>query len=165
LNELTFDEVFVSDNRVLGTIGDGWMQATSELAFERSGPERYLSTFALFVELVRNYRGSNSSLATLAVGRLLAQLTTARHLTYVVAGMIESGESPRVLSALAKDVGTQFEREVIDVSRSLSGARSTSDCSLQHLLDQATLSAPAFTIRGGATEILRSIVSKELQPS
>ena len=38
---------------LLGREGDGWTQVTSELAFERSGPERFLSSFTLLVELVR----------------------------------------------------------------------------------------------------------------
>ena len=48
-NEVTFDDVFVSDADVLGSIGDGWRQVTSELGFERSGPERILSTVTLIL--------------------------------------------------------------------------------------------------------------------
>lgn len=44
-NEVHLNEVFIPpDNRVLGEIGSGWTGVTSELAYERSGPERYLST-------------------------------------------------------------------------------------------------------------------------
>ena len=43
-NEVTFDDVFVADGDVLGEIGNGWHQVTAELGFERSGPERILST-------------------------------------------------------------------------------------------------------------------------
>ena len=46
-NEVTFDDVFVADGDVLGEIGDGWHQVTAELGFERSGPERILSTATL----------------------------------------------------------------------------------------------------------------------
>ena len=52
-NEVFLDNVFVPDDMVVGAIGEGWQQITSELALERSGPERYMSTFPLFVELVR----------------------------------------------------------------------------------------------------------------
>ena len=48
-NEVTFEEVFVSDADVFGSIGDGWRQVTSELGFERSGPERFLSTVTLIL--------------------------------------------------------------------------------------------------------------------
>ena len=34
--------------------GNGWAQGLAELAFERSGPERILSTFPLMDELIQN---------------------------------------------------------------------------------------------------------------
>ena len=37
-NEVVLDEVFVPDDMVLGEVGDGWSQVTSELSHERSGP-------------------------------------------------------------------------------------------------------------------------------
>ena len=46
-NEVVLSEVFVGDEQVLGTVGDGWTQVTHELAYERSGPERILSTYPL----------------------------------------------------------------------------------------------------------------------
>ena len=52
-NEVVFQDAFLPDTALLGREGDGWNQVTSELAFERSGPERFLSSFGLFVELVR----------------------------------------------------------------------------------------------------------------
>ena len=49
-NEVHLNGVFVPDDRVLGKLGEGWRQVSSELAFERSGPERFLSTFQLLAE-------------------------------------------------------------------------------------------------------------------
>src|SRR5260370_42384025 len=46
-NEGVLDGVFVADDQVLGTGGKGWTQVTHELAYERSGPERILSTVAV----------------------------------------------------------------------------------------------------------------------
>ena len=37
-NEVLLDQVFVPDTDVLGEVGNGWQQVTSELSFERSGP-------------------------------------------------------------------------------------------------------------------------------
>ena len=51
-NEVTFDDVLVPHNCLIGTEGDGWSQVTSELAFERSGPERYLSSSQLLLEMI-----------------------------------------------------------------------------------------------------------------
>ena len=52
-NEVVFDDAFVPDDHVLGEIDGAWKQATSELAYERSGPERFLETFYVLTELVR----------------------------------------------------------------------------------------------------------------
>jgi len=59
-NEVTLEDVFIPDDRVLGEIGEGWHQVTSELAFERSGPERFLSTFALLEEAFDHVRASRT---------------------------------------------------------------------------------------------------------
>src|ERR1700684_1091315 len=52
-NEVVFDDAFVPDDHALGEIDGAWKQATSELAYERSGPERYLETFYVLIELIR----------------------------------------------------------------------------------------------------------------
>ena len=46
-NEITFDDVMLPEDALVGQEGAGWAQATSELAFERSGPDRYLSSHPL----------------------------------------------------------------------------------------------------------------------
>ena len=52
-NEVHFQNCFVPDDMLVGKEGDGWKQVTTELAFERSGPERYLSSIQLVIELIR----------------------------------------------------------------------------------------------------------------
>src|SRR5665213_656479 len=51
-NEMVLDRVFVPSERLVGQEGDGWRQVTSELAFERSGPERFLSAHQVLRALV-----------------------------------------------------------------------------------------------------------------
>ena len=52
-NEVVFTDCFVPDDQVVGRPGNGWEQVTSELSYERSGPERFLSAFRVLVEFVR----------------------------------------------------------------------------------------------------------------
>ncbi|GIS51872.1 MAG: hypothetical protein Ct9H90mP27_3630 [Gammaproteobacteria bacterium] len=42
---MVFEDVRVPADRIVGEPGNGWAQVTSELAYERSGPERFLSSF------------------------------------------------------------------------------------------------------------------------
>ncbi len=51
-NEVTFDNVELSDECLIGGVGEGWKQVTAELAFERSGPERYMSNTQLVIEMI-----------------------------------------------------------------------------------------------------------------
>lgn len=57
-NEVIFEDVEVSDDMIVGSLGDGWKQSLAELAFERSGPERFLSTYPLLQELVLQLENS-----------------------------------------------------------------------------------------------------------
>ncbi len=51
-NEVTFEDVPVPGHRVLGQVGNGWRQVVEQLSFERGGPERFLSSYALLAELL-----------------------------------------------------------------------------------------------------------------
>src|ERR1700687_3380805 len=55
-NEVVVTDHFVPDDHMLGEIDGAWKQATSELAYERSGPERFLETYYVLTELVRAVR-------------------------------------------------------------------------------------------------------------
>jgi alkylation response protein AidB-like acyl-CoA dehydrogenase len=162
-NEITFDDVFVPDDMVLGAIGDGWRQVTAELAIERSGPERFLSTYPLLAVLVQGLaqtgqdRGQDQE-----IGELFSSLLLLRHLSRWVAERIDDGVPPEVEAAVVKDLGTVFERTVYDSARQLSPAEPdpTAADPYQRLLAQAVLQSPGFTIRGGTTEILRQVVAR-----
>src|SRR6201991_5147922 len=162
-NEVVFDRVFVPDDMVLGEIGAGWRQVTSELAFERSGPERFLSTFPLLVALVAELaRNGRAEHAAREVGGLVARLWTLRRMSLAVAGSLESGEAPELAAALVKDLGTRYETEVIDVARLLVSTPPDpgAEGGYARLLADAVLHAPGFTLRGGTNEVLRGIVAR-----
>jgi len=174
-NEVVFDGVFVPDEQVVGTIGEGWAQVTSELAYERSGPERLLSTFVLLDTLVgelalRSRSGDMGAGAADAgagaVGRVVSRLWACRQMSLAVAGALAAGEAPEIAAALVKDVGTRLESEIIEVARMLtatSGVEPDPEGSgMAGLLAQAVLHAPGFTLRGGTNEILRGIVARGL---
>jgi alkylation response protein AidB-like acyl-CoA dehydrogenase len=154
----------VGDEMVLGEAGDGWRLITSELSLERSGPERFLSTFPLLVALVARLGRSPGEHAEVELGRLLAQLWTLRQMSLSVAATLDGGRDPAVEAALVKDLGTRFEGEVAEVARLVVGSQPhlASVDPFEALLAQAVLSAPGFTLRGGTSEILRGIVARGL---
>ena len=160
-NEVTFTEVFVPDADVLGEIGDGWHQVTSELSFERSGPERILSTAPLIIAAIRVLgSGPRPDDRTAAdVGDLLARLISLRQLSVSVARALADGEEAANRAALIKDLGTRFEQESVGVVADLlDQAEQTQE--LQHMLATAFWHRPMFTLRGGTNEVLRGLVAR-----
>lgn len=161
-NEVLFEDVFVPDDCLIGEEGNGWFQGSTELAYERSGPERWLTSFCLISELV-GVLGEDARESTLeALGGLIAQLLTLRQLSLSVASMIERGLSPNAEAAVVKDLGTKFEQESVRVVRDIVSAEKLADPALHALLHNAQLSAPSFTIRGGANEILRGVIARAI---
>jgi hypothetical protein len=163
-NEVVFEDAFLPDTALLGREGDGWNQVTSELAFERSGPERFLSSFTLFVELVRALGPDPSDAGAIAIGRLTAHIITLRRLSRSVAGMLQNGENPALQAALVKDLGALVEQEIPEIARQLvdaePDAKSTQDFAA--VLAHTMMHAPSFSLRGGAREILRGIIARGL---
>jgi acyl-CoA dehydrogenase len=153
-NEVTFTDVFVPAHRILGTVGGAWRQVTEQLSFERGGPERFLSTYPLFA-LVLEHAGPRDRAA---VGRLIARLATLRRLAWKVAASLDAGAAPIVDAATLKYLGNAFENDLVDFARET--ARSGAPA-LAAACGQALLASPGFTIRGGAADVLLSIIAKQ----
>jgi alkylation response protein AidB-like acyl-CoA dehydrogenase len=162
--EVVFDDVFVPDSAVLGAVGDGWHQATAELAYERSGPERILSTFPLLEAFVGEAGSDPDRATTAAIGRLVATASALRRLSRSVATALDDGDDPEIQASLVKDAGTLHEQAVTETARLQVAAqpRDAGGTVFEELLAQAVLAGPSFTLRGGTNEILRGIVARGL---
>lgn len=163
-NEVHFENAFVPEAALIGTEGEGWAQVMSELAFERSGPERFLSSIQLLLELVEALKGSDSELAQMTIGRLTAHLLTLRRLSRGVATLLDRHEDASIQAAVVKDLGATFEQDLPDIARSPVDAepdrQSTRD--LLAVLAYTMITAPSFSLRGGTREILRGIIARGL---
>ncbi len=109
-NEVVFEDAFMPDDHVLGEIDGAWKQATSELAYERSGPERFLETFYVLTGLVRALGDKPDIRSAEGLGRLVAQLHTLRRMSVSVIVMLQSGKEPVVEGSIVKDLGTIWEQ-------------------------------------------------------
>ncbi|EAQ00586.1 putative acyl-CoA dehydrogenase [Janibacter sp. HTCC2649] len=155
-NEVHLDDVFVPDARVLGDVGAGWHQVTSELAYERSGPERFLSTFPLFRAQVRRAAAQpEGTPADPAIGRALARLRGLHHMSMAVNAAVERGDRADTAAAVVKVLGTSFEGDLVEAAQ-LGGGLPDSD----PLLAAGLLQRPGFTLRGGTSEILRGVIAR-----
>src|SRR5258708_11783884 len=109
-NEVVLARVFVPSDRLVGSAGDGWRQVTSELAFERSGLERFISSFQLLLELMRRAGPDPEPRIAEAVGRLTAHLWTLRRMSLSIAGMLQAGGNPHPPTALGHELRPSIPR-------------------------------------------------------
>ena len=164
-NEVVFADAFVPDDHVMGEIDGAWKQATSELAYERSGPERFLDTFYVLPELIRALGPDHDLRGAEGLGRLVAQLHTLRRMSLSVAGMLQAGKEPVVEGSIVKDLGTAWEQKLPARVRELAAflkPEMLNHTALEDQLAYATVIAPKLTIQGGTTEILRGIIARGL---
>jgi alkylation response protein AidB-like acyl-CoA dehydrogenase len=162
---VVFDDVFVPEDMTVGQEGQGWSMVTSELAFERSGPDRFMSTYRLLVEALRELGRDPQPAAAAEMGRLIAHLATLRRMSTSIAGLLEKGESPVTEAAVVKDLGTTFEQEIPEVVRRVlpleprPALNGDLYAELQRLAQQQ---APSYSLRGGTREILRGMIARGL---
>ena len=164
-NEVVFVDTFLPDDHVIGEIDGAWKQATSELAYERSGPERFLDTFYVLPELVRTLGPEPDLRGAEGLGQLVAQLHTLRRMSVSVAGMLQAGKEPVVEGSIVKDLGTVWEQKLPARVRELAALLKPellNHTALEDQLAYATTIAPKLTIQGGTTEILRGIIARGL---
>lgn len=162
--EVHFQDVFVPAECLIGQEGAGWRQVMNELGYERSGPERLLSSFVLLREFLRWAQGSSDPQLVASLGRLSAQLWTLRRMSLSVAGLLQAHQSVDLEAALVKDLGALFEQEVPEIVRRHIELEpdAASGAGLERLLASVVLTAPSYSLRGGTREVLRSIIARGL---
>ncbi len=161
-NEVFLESVFVPDNRLVGVEGDGWAQGLTELSFERSGPERILSTFPLLEEAIRILKEKGDHRGLMEASKLVSRMWSLRNMSMGIAAMLEDGKDVNLAAALVKDLGNSFEQKVAEIIRLLLPTMPDKheEDLYARLLAESILHGPGFTLRGGTTEILRGIVAK-----
>lgn len=162
-NQVFFDNVFVPDAMLFGRAGDGWKQVTSELSYERSGPERLLSTLPVLSEMVAaTQRGDLAPDPDL--GRMFARLMGLHQMSISVADALTHGRPTDQEAAIVKVLGTATEGDVAELVGLTVGAVGSDDglARLREMAATALLSRPGFTLRGGTNEILRGVIARGL---
>ncbi len=164
-NEVVFEEAFVPDSAVVGKADNGWNQVMSELAFERSGPERYLSSIQLVLEMIRELSKKPTAQGHAAVGRLIAHLSTLRQMSVSVAAKLNAGLDPALEGSIVKDLGAVFEQEIPTIAQQIFNVepRIGGDASdLEQVMGYLVQSSVSYSMRGGTREILRGIIARGL---
>lgn len=162
--EVSFEDMLIGDDMRLGEAGAGWRQNTAELALERGGAERWLSLAPVLEHWAAAMSATAPAWELADLGSIAARCWAFHGLSLSIARMVDHGASPTVEAALAKEMATRFEQECVEIIWRHYGRTPdlNSPDEYESLLARAILVGPSWTIRGGTTEILRNIISKEL---
>ncbi len=163
-NETLFDNVKLPPEALLGVEGDGWAQCMGELALERSGPERFLTSLVALEKALPLIARHADERRAGEVGSILANLRVLRRMSLGVAQMLEQGESPATSAAVVKEMGNRLENDIVLKLRAMLAGIPKGEWpeGLDSLLREAVLHLPSNTLRGGTTEILRGIIAREM---
>lgn len=161
-NELFFEEVRVPGTALVGAEGNGWQQVTAELSLERSGPERYLSSLSLLIELIRVAEKSTSPEINALIARLTAEAWTLRMMSTAVACKIARGEDPALEATMVKDMGNSYEQALPELVQAAVSVDPSGPDALGLALGYLLQMSPSFSLRGGTREILKGIIARGL---
>lgn len=163
-NEVSFVDAFIPEDMIVGNEGEGWQQVLSELAFERAGPERYMSSHILLHALIREVSQNPSERSAVTIGRLVAHYATLRQMSLSVAGMQDAGGDPSLAGSIVKDLGGVYEQDMPKIAHELIGADPMlmGGSDFEKVLAYVTQASISFSLRGGTREILRGIIARGL---
>lgn len=165
--EVVFEDVELPADALVGEEGSGWKQVTAELAFERSGPERILTSLMLAETWLAEVRASGlpvpASVRAIA-GRIAGRMAVLRAMSLAVAERLDQGQNPEIDASYVKDLGTEFEQElpgwISAALEQMPDFAPTADLLRAHAY--ITQLAPSFSLRGGTRQILRGIIARSL---
>ena len=166
-NEIFFEGVRIHRRWLVGEKNRGWYQIASQLDYERSGIERLMSNYPILGAITRYVQETGQARRELVRHRL-AQLhiefTMGRFLVYKVAWLLTQGVVPNAESAAAKAYCTEFEQRLAQAASELMGGYGqllpgSHQARLHGRIARAYLYAPAYTIQGGTSTILRNIIA------
>ena len=151
--EVVLDDVRVPATNLVGQLNGSWRQTMGQLEHERGGIDRLVSNKALYRDALPHADTSDAR-----VRQEIARIETAYKIgrLLVVKGVL--GQGLPGSSAITKTFGTEFEQRVASfVGRTLGPA-----ATLWGRWARGMCYAPAYTIMGGTSNVLRNIVGERV---
>lgn len=166
-NEVFFDNVRVEKKWLIGEKNRGWYQIASQLDYERSGIERLLSNYPLFrdtVQYAQEHRLTEDPLVRNQLAQMQIELDIGRFMVYKVAWLLSQGGVPNHEAAMAKCFCTEVEQRIAQTISGLLGDYAvllpgSPAARLAGRAARGYLYAPAYTIQGGTSNVLRNIMA------
>jgi len=151
--EVTFEGVRVPAHRLVGELNGSFRQTMRQLEHERGGIDRLASNAALYRDARADADATDAlvrdEIAALESGYRIGRLLVLRETL---------GQAPPSFSAATKTWCTEFEQRVARFVAATAGPRST----IWGRVARGLCYAPAYTIMGGTTQVLRTIIGERV---
>jgi len=151
--EVIYEGVRVRADQLVGEENGSFRQIMRQMEHERGGIDRLVSNRALYDDLLpladRDDPIVRQAVADLETGYRIGRLLVLREVL---------GQAPKGFSAATKTFCTEFEQRVADFCVRVAGA----DALVWDRVARNLCYAPAYTIMGGTTLILRNILGERL---
>jgi alkylation response protein AidB-like acyl-CoA dehydrogenase len=154
--EVTFDNVRVPQAQLVGTMNGSFGQTMRQLEHERGGIDRLASNVALYRDTLRHLDATTRAhplarqrIAAIESGYRIGRLMVLREVL---------GQAPASFSAATKTWCTEFEQQVAEFCGAYRGATTL----LWNRVARGVCYAPAYTIMGGTTQVLRNIIAERV---
>ncbi|MDY6790475.1 MAG: acyl-CoA dehydrogenase family protein [Thermodesulfobacteriota bacterium] len=167
-NEVFFDNVKIHKKYLVGEKNRGFYQMMSQVDYERSGIERLMQNYHI-LEMSKAYIKENKTLASDPVVReQMAQFEiefeVGRLLCYRVAWTVDQGIIPNLEAAISKAFCTRYEQRLGDFATHILGQFGQvlpgfPDTPLSGEIAESYLWNPSYTMQGGTTEVLKTIIA------
>ena len=152
--EVFLENVEVPHAHLIGELNGSFRQVMRQMEHERGGIDRLVSNRALY-DLIRQSIGAiTDPLLRQQFARAETKYTIARHM--VLREVV--GQAPPGWSAITKTLATEFEVEVANLCGRALGA----EAMLWNRVSRNICYAPAYTLMGGTTQVLRNIVGERV---
>ncbi len=151
--EVFFSDVEVPVENLVGQEGNSFAQTMRQLEHERGGIDRLVSNIALYRRALERVDRSDplmrQEIARMETGYQLGRLLVAREVL---------GQAPSGFSAATKVFCTEHEQRVADFVARVLGP----DALLWDDITKGLVYAPAYTIMGGTSNVLRNVLAERV---
>ncbi len=163
-NEVFFDDVFVSDDDVVGQVNAGWTVARATLGNERVSIGGNRNTLGVteavdLLDLAANHAPDDRSLFG-RIGVLIAERQSMRLLNLRQITRAISGGPPGPEGNITKLLSAEHSQRVTELAMEIAGVAAV-DGSAGHLA-RDYMFARCLTIAGGTSEIVRSLIGERI---
>ena len=153
--EVILTDVIVPADALVGELNGSFRQIMRQMEHERGGIDRLVSNRRLYLDCLplanTNDARVRQEIARLETGYRIGRLLVLREVL---------GQAPRQFSAATKTFCTEHEQDVAAFCGRVLGARAmVAGDDLSARVARGLCYAPAYTLMGGTTQILRTILA------